>query len=82
MRPMICTVPYCTSLAFSHAVSAAMWSSSIFIDVFIIFPIARDEFVLQKLKKEPEEGAFIVRWSVLDYHRIILASLSQTKVIL
>ncbi|XP_051743713.1 non-receptor tyrosine-protein kinase TYK2 isoform X2 [Ctenopharyngodon idella] len=38
-----------------------------------------DEFVLQKLKKEPEEGAFIVRWSVLDYHRIILASLSQTK---
>ncbi|XP_039541897.1 non-receptor tyrosine-protein kinase TYK2 isoform X2 [Pimephales promelas] len=38
-----------------------------------------DEFVLQKLKKEPEEGAFIVRWSVLDYHRIILASLSRTK---
>ncbi|XP_067238624.1 non-receptor tyrosine-protein kinase TYK2 [Chanodichthys erythropterus] len=38
-----------------------------------------DDFVLQKLKKEPEEGAFIVRWSVLDYHRIILASLSQTK---
>ncbi|XP_077069553.1 non-receptor tyrosine-protein kinase TYK2 [Siphateles boraxobius] len=38
-----------------------------------------DEFVLQKLKKEPEEGAFIVRWSVLDYNRIILASLSQTK---
>uniref|UniRef100_A0A8C1KFQ0 Tyrosine-protein kinase n=1 Tax=Cyprinus carpio TaxID=7962 RepID=A0A8C1KFQ0_CYPCA len=31
-----------------------------------------DEFVLQKLKKEAEEGAFIVRWSVLDYHRIIL----------
>uniref|UniRef100_A0A8C1CRM1 Tyrosine-protein kinase n=1 Tax=Cyprinus carpio carpio TaxID=630221 RepID=A0A8C1CRM1_CYPCA len=29
-------------------------------------------FVLQKLKKEAEEGAFIVRWSVLDYHRIIL----------
>uniref|UniRef100_A0A8C1WJB4 Tyrosine-protein kinase n=1 Tax=Cyprinus carpio TaxID=7962 RepID=A0A8C1WJB4_CYPCA len=38
-----------------------------------------DEFVLQKLKKEAEEGAFIVRWSVLDYHRIILASLSRTK---
>ncbi|ROL49500.1 Non-receptor tyrosine-protein kinase TYK2 [Anabarilius grahami] len=38
-----------------------------------------DAFVLQKLKKEPEEGAFIVRWSVLDYHRIILASLSRTK---
>ncbi|XP_043090006.1 non-receptor tyrosine-protein kinase TYK2 [Puntigrus tetrazona] len=38
-----------------------------------------DEFVLQKLKKEAEEGTFIVRWSVLDYHRIILASLSRTK---
>uniref|UniRef100_A0A8C1XWC9 Tyrosine-protein kinase n=1 Tax=Cyprinus carpio TaxID=7962 RepID=A0A8C1XWC9_CYPCA len=38
-----------------------------------------DEFVLQKLKKEAEEGTFIVRWSVLDYDRIILASLSQTK---
>uniref|UniRef100_A0A671QZ65 Tyrosine-protein kinase n=1 Tax=Sinocyclocheilus anshuiensis TaxID=1608454 RepID=A0A671QZ65_9TELE len=33
-----------------------------------------DEYVLQKLKKEAEEGAFIVRWSVLDYDRIILAS--------
>uniref|UniRef100_A0A672QKL7 Tyrosine-protein kinase n=1 Tax=Sinocyclocheilus grahami TaxID=75366 RepID=A0A672QKL7_SINGR len=38
-----------------------------------------DEYVLQKLKKEAEEGAFIVRWSVLNYDRIILASLSQTK---
>uniref|UniRef100_A0A673LXS5 Tyrosine-protein kinase n=1 Tax=Sinocyclocheilus rhinocerous TaxID=307959 RepID=A0A673LXS5_9TELE len=38
-----------------------------------------DEYVLQKLKKEAEDGAFIVRWSVLDYDRIILASLSQTK---
>uniref|UniRef100_A0A8C1WE65 Tyrosine-protein kinase n=1 Tax=Cyprinus carpio TaxID=7962 RepID=A0A8C1WE65_CYPCA len=38
-----------------------------------------DEFVLQKLKKEAEEGAFIVRWSVLDYHRIILASLSPDR---
>ncbi|KAK2916650.1 hypothetical protein Q8A67_001024 [Cirrhinus molitorella] len=38
-----------------------------------------DEFVLQKLKKEADDGAFIVRWSVLDYHRIILASLSRSK---
>lgn len=29
VRPMTCTVPYCTSLAFPHAVSAAMWSFSI-----------------------------------------------------
>uniref|UniRef100_A0A8C1KEH2 Tyrosine-protein kinase n=1 Tax=Cyprinus carpio TaxID=7962 RepID=A0A8C1KEH2_CYPCA len=36
-----------------------------------------DEFVLQKLKKEAEEGAFIVRWSVLDYHRIILCERSD-----
>lgn len=38
-----------------------------------------DEFVLQKLKKEADEGAFVVRWSVLDYDRIILAALSRTK---
>lgn len=38
-----------------------------------------DEFVLQKLKRELEEGAFVVRWSALDYHRIILASLSRSK---
>ncbi|XP_051569549.1 non-receptor tyrosine-protein kinase TYK2-like [Myxocyprinus asiaticus] len=38
-----------------------------------------DEFVLQKLKKEAEEGAFIVRWSVLDYHRLILAALSKNQ---
>ncbi|XP_003198201.2 non-receptor tyrosine-protein kinase TYK2 isoform X1 [Danio rerio] len=38
-----------------------------------------DEFVLQKLKREVEEGAFLVRWSALDYHRIILASLSRSK---
>lgn len=50
--------------------------------MFTLFLAPRDEFVLHKLKKEAEEGAFIVRWSVLDYHRIILASLSRTKVIL
>uniref|UniRef100_A0A673BZQ3 Tyrosine-protein kinase n=1 Tax=Sphaeramia orbicularis TaxID=375764 RepID=A0A673BZQ3_9TELE len=36
-----------------------------------------DDFVLQKLKKEAtEEGAFLVRWSALDYRRIILAFFS------
>ncbi|XP_066529724.1 non-receptor tyrosine-protein kinase TYK2 [Hoplias malabaricus] len=39
-----------------------------------------DEFVLQKLKRESvEEGTYIVRWSVLDFHRIILAVLSRAK---
>uniref|UniRef100_A0A665UVI9 Tyrosine-protein kinase n=1 Tax=Echeneis naucrates TaxID=173247 RepID=A0A665UVI9_ECHNA len=39
-----------------------------------------DDFVLLKLKKEAaEEGAFLVRWSVLDYHRIILAVLNINK---
>ncbi|KAG7223186.1 hypothetical protein INR49_015794 [Caranx melampygus] len=39
-----------------------------------------DDFVLLKLKKEAaEEGAFLVRWSVLDYHRIILAVLNTDK---
>uniref|UniRef100_A0A671QZB9 Tyrosine-protein kinase n=1 Tax=Sinocyclocheilus anshuiensis TaxID=1608454 RepID=A0A671QZB9_9TELE len=47
--------------------------------LYICVPGHADEYVLQKLKKEAEEGAFIVRWSVLDYDRIILASQSQTK---
>uniref|UniRef100_A0A4W4EGP8 Tyrosine-protein kinase n=1 Tax=Electrophorus electricus TaxID=8005 RepID=A0A4W4EGP8_ELEEL len=39
-----------------------------------------DEFVLQKLKKEAADaGAFVVRWSVVDYRRIILAVLSRTE---
>lgn len=39
-----------------------------------------DDFVLLKLKKETaEEGAFLVRWSVLDYHRIILALLNKNE---
>ncbi|XP_074513494.1 non-receptor tyrosine-protein kinase TYK2 [Sebastes fasciatus] len=39
-----------------------------------------DDFVLLKLKKEAaEEGAFLVRWSALDYRRIILAVLSKSE---
>uniref|UniRef100_A0A673C5E6 Tyrosine-protein kinase n=1 Tax=Sphaeramia orbicularis TaxID=375764 RepID=A0A673C5E6_9TELE len=39
-----------------------------------------DDFVLQKLKKEAtEEGAFLVRWSALDYRRIILAVLNKNE---
>ncbi len=37
--------------------------------------------MLLKLKKEAaEEGAFLVRWSALDYHRIILAVLNKNEV--
>lgn len=40
-----------------------------------------EDFVLHKLKKEAgEEGAFLVRWSALDYHRIILAVLNRNEV--
>ncbi|XP_072299220.1 non-receptor tyrosine-protein kinase TYK2 [Eucyclogobius newberryi] len=40
----------------------------------------QDEFVLMKLKKEvAEEGVFLVRWSVIDYHRLILAVLSKAE---
>ena len=43
--------------------------------------VSSDDFVLLKLKKEAaEEGTFLVRWSALDYHRIILAVLNKTKV--
>lgn len=39
-----------------------------------------DDFVLLRLKKEAaEEGAFLVRWSGLDYHRIILAVLNKNE---
>ncbi|KAM6957676.1 non-receptor tyrosine-protein kinase TYK2 [Aplochiton taeniatus] len=39
-----------------------------------------DDFVLLKLKREAsDEGAFLVRWSVLDYHRIILAVLNPDQ---
>uniref|UniRef100_A0AAQ5XFA7 non-specific protein-tyrosine kinase n=1 Tax=Amphiprion ocellaris TaxID=80972 RepID=A0AAQ5XFA7_AMPOC len=41
----------------------------------------QDDFVLLKLKKEAaEEGAFLVRWSALDYRRIILAVLNKNEV--
>lgn len=43
--------------------------------------VSSDDFVLMKLKKEAaEEGAFLVRWSALDYHRIILAVLNKNEV--
>lgn len=43
--------------------------------------VSSDDFVLLKLKKEAaEDGAFLVRWSALDYHRIILAVLNKTEV--
>ncbi|XP_029293114.1 non-receptor tyrosine-protein kinase TYK2 isoform X2 [Cottoperca gobio] len=38
-----------------------------------------DDFVLLKLKKEIEEGSFLVRWSALDYRRIILAVLNKNE---
>lgn len=49
--------------------------------MFFIYFAVSDEFVLQKLKKERvEDGAYLLRWSVLDYRRIILAVLSRTEV--
>ncbi|XP_028267366.1 non-receptor tyrosine-protein kinase TYK2 [Parambassis ranga] len=39
-----------------------------------------EDFVLLKLKKEAaEEGVFLVRWSALDYRRIILAVLNKNE---
>lgn len=46
-----------------------------------IWGVSSDDFVLLKLKKEAaEDGAFLVRWSALDYHRIILAVLNKSEV--
>lgn len=42
---------------------------------------SREDFVLLRLKKEAaEEGAFHVRWSALNYHRIILTVLNRNEV--
>uniref|UniRef100_A0A8C8DM40 Tyrosine-protein kinase n=1 Tax=Oryzias sinensis TaxID=183150 RepID=A0A8C8DM40_9TELE len=40
-----------------------------------------EDFVLHKLKKDAaEEGVFLVRWSAVDYHSIILAVLKRNEV--
>lgn len=37
-------------------------------------PAAREEFVFAKLRREEqEEGLYIIRWSVLDFNRMILS---------
>ncbi|NWR59948.1 TYK2 kinase, partial [Bucorvus abyssinicus] len=33
----------------------------------------QEEFVLAKLRREEEEGLYIIRWSVLDFNRLILS---------
>ncbi|XP_030331122.1 non-receptor tyrosine-protein kinase TYK2 isoform X2 [Strigops habroptila] len=33
----------------------------------------QEEFVLAKLRREEEEGLYIIRWSVLDFNRMILS---------
>jgi len=38
------------------------------------FPFPREEFVFAKLRREEhEEGLYVLRWSVLDFDRVILA---------
>ena len=40
----------------------------------------REEYALMKLKREAtEEGVFLVRWSAIDYHRLLLVVLGQNK---
>ncbi|KAJ8389093.1 hypothetical protein AAFF_G00122990 [Aldrovandia affinis] len=40
----------------------------------------REDFALQRLKKEGgEEGVFLLRWSVLDFHRIILTVINSSQ---
>ncbi|NWV54362.1 TYK2 kinase, partial [Daphoenositta chrysoptera] len=39
----------------------------------------REEFVFAKLRREdPEEGLYILRWSVLDFNRVILSVLKRS----
>lgn len=40
----------------------------------------QDEFVLMKLKREAAEaGVFLVRWSAIDYHRLLLVVLGKNE---
>ncbi|KAJ8345600.1 hypothetical protein SKAU_G00297930 [Synaphobranchus kaupii] len=40
----------------------------------------REDFALQRLRKEcGEEGVFLMRWSVLDFHRIILTVINSAQ---
>lgn len=40
----------------------------------------QEEFALMKLKREAaEEGVFLVRWSAIDYHRLLLVVMGQNK---
>ncbi|TRZ05957.1 hypothetical protein HGM15179_021150, partial [Zosterops borbonicus] len=39
-----------------------------------------EDFVLLKLlREEPQEGLFLLRWSSLDFHRLILAVINRPK---
>ena len=43
--------------------------------------IFRDEFAMLRLKKEAmEDGVFLLRWSALNYHRILLAVMNSRAV--
>ncbi|NWY22360.1 TYK2 kinase, partial [Aphelocoma coerulescens] len=43
-------------------------------------PFSREEFVFAKLRREePEEGLYILRWSVLDFNRMILSVLKRSQ---
>lgn len=42
----------------------------------------RENFALQRLRKESgEEGVFLLRWSVLDFHRVILTVINNGQVV-
>lgn len=45
-----------------------------FVSSLSFLPLVREEFVFAKLRREEqEEGLYIIRWSVLDFNRMILS---------
>ena len=43
--------------------------------------LSREEFAMLRLRKEAmEDGVFLLRWSALDYHRILLAVMNSRAV--
>lgn len=68
-------------LIHAHTHKQAIEKRSAIYCVSAVFSSA--DFALQKLKKEAtEEGTFLVRWSAVSYHRVILAVQNNTGVVM
>lgn len=72
---------YAVSFSFASSIANALRHKKVLGTVMWLPCPSSEEFVLHKLKKDAaEEGVFLVRWSAVDYHSIILAVLKRNEV--